>query len=311
MVAAAAATPLIAAVGVRAGLVDRPGELKIHLRPIPVTGGIAVAAAVVLSSVFVGGMTLGVLAAVVVALGLGVVDDARPLPAWIRVAGQALAGCLLVASGLSIEPFEIAGQVVVVVLVVACCNATNMADGQDGLATGVGAIAALGIATVSARASLPASLPLATAGALLGFLAWNRPPARVFLGDGGAYGVGVLLAASAAQASADGWAGLLAAGACLGVFAYELCASILRRARSGRSPVSGDRDHLYDRLAHALGSRPRSTAVMWGLGVVSAAIGVSIGRLGAVLGAWLVAATLVITSIAETRFLPMTSTKEV
>ncbi len=151
-----------------------------------------------------------------------------------------------------------------VLATVACCNAVNMVDGQDGLAAGLGAIAALGLAAVLAAGAFATALPLALAGALAGFLVWNRPPARIFLGDGGAYAVGVLLAASAAQATSAGWHGLLAAGACLGVFAYELVATIARRLASSAPTVRGDRDHSYDRLAERAGlaDDPR-TVIMW------------------------------------------------
>ena len=126
-----------------------------------------------------------------------------------------------------------------VIATVACCNAVNMMDGQDGLAGGLGAIASLGLAGVVATVGVSTLLPLALAGGLLGFLVWNRPPARVFLGDGGAYAVGVFLAASTAQATAEGWHGLLAAGACLGVFAYELVATIVRRLVRSEPAIRG------------------------------------------------------------------------
>ena len=130
------------------------------------------------------------------------VDDARPLPPWVRLVVQ-VGGrerCWLRgASGWSRSARSAPPGLVLAT--VACCNAVNMVDGQDGLAAGLGAIAALGLAAVLDReASRPPS-PWRWRGRWLGFLVWNRPTARIFLGDGGAYAVGVLLAASAAQAT--------------------------------------------------------------------------------------------------------------
>ena len=133
-----------------------------------------------------------------------------------------------------------------------------------------------------APARLPgvASLGLALAGALAGFLLWNRPPASIFLGNGGAYAVGLLLATmTAAIATAGGWRGLAAAGVCLGVFAFELTFTVVRRLRSRTRLTEGDREHTYDILAMRLGSRPRSTAVLLGAGAACAG--------AAVLAAWL------------------------
>jgi UDP-N-acetylmuramyl pentapeptide phosphotransferase/UDP-N-acetylglucosamine-1-phosphate transferase len=184
-----------------------------------------------------------------------------------------------------------------------------MVDGQDGLAAGLGAIAALGLAAVLAAGAFTTALPLAVAGALTGFLVWNRPTARIFLGDGGAYAVGVLLAASAAQATSAGWHGLLAAGACFGVLAYELVATIARRLASSAPTVRGDRDHSYDRIADRVGSRSSATLVMWGLGVLAASIAVVVVRATALQALLVIVATFTVTVLLDRRFLPVLVTK--
>jgi UDP-GlcNAc:undecaprenyl-phosphate GlcNAc-1-phosphate transferase len=222
---------------------------------------------------------------------------------------QAAAGALLVSGGLRVEPLGGFGGAALVLAVVACCNAVNMIDGQDGLAAGLGAIAALGLAGVLAVSGLTATLPLAVTGALMGFLVWNRPPARVFLGDGGAYAVGVLLAASAAQATAIGWHGLLAAGVCLGVFAYELVATILRRLVSAEPTVRGDRDHSYDRLGVRIGSRTTATIVMWALGVVAALLGIAVSNMQAFPALVLIGVVLIATALLDHHLIPVSVSK--
>ena len=133
-------------------------------------------------------------------------------------------------------------------------------------------------------------LALAVAGALVGFLAWNLPPARVFLGNGGAYGLGALLTVLAAQATlSHGWHGLLAAALCLGVFAFELTFTVVRRLLSSQRLATGDRRHSYDLLGRSRGNRDRSTLALWTLAAVSAGAGyasdqVSLAAAGTMIG---------------------------
>jgi UDP-GlcNAc:undecaprenyl-phosphate/decaprenyl-phosphate GlcNAc-1-phosphate transferase len=303
------ASPVLAAAGKRLGLVDMPGELKIHGSPVPVTGGAAVVVAVFTGTALVGRGDPWIAAAVCLALGGGMVDDARPLPPWVRLVVQVAAGAVLAAGGSRLQPFGALGAPGLILATVACCNAVNMVDGQDGLAAGLGAIAALGIAGVLAASGLEAALPLAVAGALIGFLAWNRPPARVFLGDGGAYAVGVLLTASAAQATAIGWHGLLAAGVCLGVFAYELVATILRRLVSAEPTVRGDRDHSYDRLGVRIGSRTAATVVMWALGTLAALMGIAVSKMQALVALVVIGSVLIATALLDHHLIPVSVPK--
>ena len=177
-----------------------------------------------------------------------------------------------------------------VVLLLLMANAVNLIDGQDGLAGGLGAIASIGLAAVVAANGADPVLALVVAGALVGFLAWNLPPARVFLGNGGAYGLGALLTVLAAQATiGHGWHGLLAAALCLGVFAFELTFTVVRRLVGSPGLAVGDRRHSYDLLGRSRGNRDRSTLALWTLGAVSAGAGyasdqVSLAAVGTMLG---------------------------
>jgi UDP-GlcNAc:undecaprenyl-phosphate GlcNAc-1-phosphate transferase len=273
--------------GLTTGLVDRPlvtepegarppaaDELKIHTVPIPVLGGLGVVAAV-LGALLVAGSDLPLLAVagVVLATAIGLVDDARPQPASVRMVALAGAG-VPIAAGLPLDPLGFPARVGVVALLLLLANAVNLIDGQDGLAGGLGAIAAVGLAAVIAANGADPVLGLVVAGALVGFLAWNLPPARVFLGNGGAYGLGALLTVLAAQATlSHGWHGLLAAALCLGVFAFELTFTVVRRLRSSQRLATGDRRHSYDLLGRSRGNRDRSTLALWTLGAVSAGAG--------------------------------------
>jgi UDP-GlcNAc:undecaprenyl-phosphate/decaprenyl-phosphate GlcNAc-1-phosphate transferase len=284
--------------GLATGLVDRPPaapppgaeHLKIHSVPIPVLGGLGVVAAVG-GALLVADADLPLLAVagVVMAMVVGLVDDARPQPASVRMAALAVAG-VPIAAGLPLDELGLSARVGVVVLLLLLANAVNLIDGQDGLAGGLGAIASVGLAAVIAANGANPVLALAVAGALVGFLAWNLPPARVFLGNGGAYGLGALLTVLAAQATiGHGWHGLLAAALCLGVFAFELTFTVARRLVGSQGLAVGDRRHSYDLLGRSRGNRDRSTLALWTLGAVSAGAGyasdqVSLAAAGTMLG---------------------------
>jgi UDP-N-acetylmuramyl pentapeptide phosphotransferase/UDP-N-acetylglucosamine-1-phosphate transferase len=235
-----------------------------------------------------------------VALLVGLVDDLRPLPAWLRVVLLALAGVVL-APALSplAWPFAAAAMAA---LVVATANAVNILDGQDALAGGLVSVAALALATTLST-NRPASwLGLAVAGATLGFLVWNRPPARMFLGNGGAYALGTLLAVvTASLLAARGWEGAVVAGACLSVFSFEVASTMLRRWRLGRSLTGGDRSHSYDVLARRLGSRTASTLVFVGIGLLGWGAGALLALAPSPIGLAALAVVFVLAVLASVR----------
>jgi len=284
--------PLARWAGLALGIVDKPSgdDLKIHAKPISLLGGLATIASALAAQMLVGGgFAWPVVAAAVMALAVGLLDDLFRLPPILRVALIGGVGAILVAGNVGIDRLGLAAGVGVILLVLACANAVNIIDGQDGLAGGVAAVAGLGIAAVLALRGdgEGTSLGLALAGGLAAFLVWNRPPARIFLGDGGAYAVGMLLAVLAARAvEAGDLRGLLAAGAALGILAFEVAFSIGRRVTSGARLAGGDRLHSYDLVAARWG-RTGSTLTFWALGAVCAAGAILVSSLPVLAGALL------------------------
>src|SRR5262245_23963220 len=303
-------TPLAARLSRSVGLVDVPSgdELKIHAKAIPLGGGLAVAAATMAATAVAEPgleMTAAVGAALLLALGVGVADDALSLPPWVRVVAQATCGLLLVWGGFRISPLGGLGGLAVVAIVLATTNAVNLMDGQDGLAGGLGAIAAAGIAGTGLGGGWAMALGGALCGALAGFVVWNRPPARVFLGDGGAYLVGVALAVlAAALAMSQGWKGVLVAATAMLVFAVELGLTVLRRVRSRARLASGDRGHSYDLVAARFGRGP-ALLVFWVAGAVCALAAVLLARAGYVASVSIVAALLALL-VGSTAYLWLT-----
>ncbi len=300
--------PIARAGGLALGVVDRPQDdgLKIHRRAVSVLGGPAVVAAT-LAAVAVTGAWPGwaVAGSILAALAVGVVDDVRPLPAWVRVIALAAAGGVLVSGGWTLGVDGPVGAAALILLVLVTCNAVNLMDGQDGLAGGLGAIAAAGLGVVSlivgtggTDGAIAAATAFAAAGALVAFLLWNRPPARIFLGNGGAYGLGALLAGLVAMATVGaGLRGLLAAGLCLGPFAFELIFTVVRRLGTRTSLATGDREHSYDLLAARGLSRPAVTLVSWAAGAGCIGVAAIVAAAPAQVGVGLVVAVALVAAV--------------
>jgi len=232
--------------GPRLGWLDEPDDptLKAHLRPAVPLGGVGLWLGVTLAAAMAGVLTVGLAAASLMLLLLGLIDDRLSLSPPLRLTVAVGAGLVLGTESGWPEGLLVAGLVVLAV------NAVNLFDGLDGLAGGSGLVAAAGTAALAlGRGSNPTFSLLVVAG-LAGFLVWNWHPARLFLGDNGAYVLSILLVSGFAQASPNP-ATLLIAAALLGVFLFDLAATLWRRIQ-GRQPLfAGDRDHLYDRLARA------------------------------------------------------------
>lgn len=242
----AALTPLVIRVAVRTGVVDRPGPLKPHDRPVPYLGGLALFCGVVAATV--GSSHPAVLLPLGLALVLGLLDDVTSLPVPLRLGVEvgigASVGWVTGAHG----PLELPCAAVATVLLV---NAVNMVDGIDGLALGTCAVTGLGFALVVPTGW--ARFAAAVAGGAAGLLLFNRPPARVYLGDAGSY----LLGTSVAVLAASSWRGsghlpdLAVVAAVVGYPWVELGSTIGRRLLTRRPLFGGDRDHVYDRIERA------------------------------------------------------------
>jgi UDP-GlcNAc:undecaprenyl-phosphate GlcNAc-1-phosphate transferase len=236
-----AVTPVAAGLARRLGVVDRPGPLKPQEHPVPYLGGVAVLAGLL-------GPVTAARPSVAVALGLaallGLADDVADLDVRVRLVCELGVGvAVAAAAGL---PLAVAG--VAVALVVVMVNAVNLLDGLDALASSTVLASAAGFAVLLAGDGRAAALALC--GALGGFLVWNRPPARVYLGDAGSYLLGTALAYLAASTVRDGEPVQVRAAAVLllGVPVADMSVAIVRRWRARQPLLRGDRGHVYDQL---------------------------------------------------------------
>ncbi|NBQ43562.1 MAG: threonylcarbamoyl-AMP synthase [Mycobacteriaceae bacterium] len=295
----------------RLGAVAYPRERDVHLNPTPRMGGLAmylgVVTAVFLASqlpaltrgfVYSSGMPAVVIAGGLV-MGIGLIDDRWGLDALTKFAGQVTAASVLVTMGVAWSvlyiPFGGVGTIVLdqassilltLALTVAIINAMNFVDGLDGLAAGLGLIAAAAICLFSVGLLRdhggdvlfypPAVISVVLAGACLGFLPHNFHPARIFMGDSGSMLIGLMLAAASTTAAGpisqsaygtrDVYALLspfLLVVAVVFVPALDMLLAIVRRTRAGRSPFSPDKMHLHHRLLEIGHSHRRVVMVIY------------------------------------------------
>lgn len=290
--AAFALTPLVIAEARRAGVLDYPGAAKIHTEPVPTLGGLGLVAAVLgtlwLLQVTGAGIALphalGLTLAAVPVVAIGVWDDVRAASIPSKLAVHLLAGGILYASGLRVVeltnpfgptiPLGPLGVVVTMLWVATLVNALNLVDGLDGLAPGIGGIAALTLCLVGFLQNERdvAMLALVLAGAIVGFYPYNFPRARIFLGDVGSTFIGLVLAAVALLENRKTTAALplLLPLVALGLPVLDTVFAVVRRTARGRNPLRRDMGHLHHRLLRLGLTPPQAVGCLLG---VSAAFG--------------------------------------
>jgi UDP-GlcNAc:undecaprenyl-phosphate GlcNAc-1-phosphate transferase len=270
--------------GPRIGYLDRPDDptLKAHERPAVPLGGVGIFLGIHLAALARDGLDLTLLAATGIVLVLGLVDDRRGLPPVARLGVELVAALVLVLGGSGSDE-GVVTLLLGVALVVLAINAVNLFDGLDGLAGSVALVTALGLAWLARGRGLETEVPLETAGALVGFLVLGWHPAKVFLGDAGAYVLGVLIAHVIIVSSADGTVQLMVTSGMLGVLAMDLVVTMLRRRRSGHPLFLGDRSHLYDQLRDRGLSVPTVAVVV---AAAQAAIVVTVLSVDRLLAGW-------------------------
>lgn len=274
LLTAALATPLVSRLSVALGAIDRPNERKVSARTnIPRWGGLAVAlgafvgisVAILLApkeAEFPAGIEALLVGALLV-LGIGAMDDRWALAAWPKLVVEIAAAAIAFAAGFRIEHITdpILGQVwyfdpwlswlLTTIWIVVVTNSLNLIDGLDGLCTGVAAIIGTALTVLAWQSGhiggLMIGLPLV--GAMLGFLPFNFPPARIFVGDTGALFIGYCLSLLALEgyqrATVVTFVVPLLA---LAVPLLDTALSVLRRLRRRSNVMAADREHIHHRL---------------------------------------------------------------
>ncbi|MDP7029388.1 MAG: MraY family glycosyltransferase [Phycisphaerales bacterium] len=251
---------------------------------------------------------------------MGLVDDRRNLSAWPRLGVQVAIAALLASLfdvrllqqldtlGLGITP----SVLVTVVWIVVVTNAMNFLDNMDGLTAGVTVIAG-GLFMVAALATqqwFVAATLAVLVGTTAGFLCFNLPPAKIFLGDGGSLVIGLTLAVLTVRttywepdAGDTAWWGTLMPLAVLAVPLYDIVTVTTLRLVQGKSPLRGDHQHFSHRLVDRGLSRRRAVFVIWALAALTGAVGLMLPALApwqAWVGAGQVVLVWVVLAVLET-----------
>ena len=199
-------TPVARRLAHQFGVLDQPNARKVHVKPTPLLGGVAIYSAFVLALLFLGdrfyvNQVVGIFVGASFVSFLGLVDDSRGLHPLIKLGGQIVAALILVLSGVYADIFPGNGlDVALTVLwVVGITNAMNLLDNMDGLSGGLAAIAAAFFMVLAGLSHqyLVGALAAALAGACAGFLVHNWNPAHIFMGDTGSMALGGAVAAAA------------------------------------------------------------------------------------------------------------------
>lgn len=296
------ATAGVRRIAARIGALDMPGAGRIHRRPVPRIGGVAIAgamyAAVALLIVLppegfsvlrhLGAGEISLLAGGLFVLLVGLVDDLRGVRARFKLSAHVAAATAVCLTGIRLESLHLPGLFtaelgwaswpITIFWIVAITNAMNLIDGMDGLAAGVSTIACgvILLLAVLTGQNVLALLMLALLGALGCFLAFNFPPARIFMGDCGAMFLGfVLSTASVVCAKGTGTTvGLILPGLAMGVPILDTLFSIVRRLRNRRSPFAADFGHVHHGLLGTGLSQCRAVLLVYAGTLLAVAVGV-------------------------------------
>jgi UDP-GlcNAc:undecaprenyl-phosphate GlcNAc-1-phosphate transferase len=301
-------TPWVRRFALARGIVDAPSShRKIHTREIAYLGGVAIFAAFVVTVMIFLPMTrqlAALLLGCLILVAIGVIDDMRDLPAWVKLIGQFVAAGVALAGGIGITQitnpfggvidlaswgrmnFDVLGMqfhispianVLSLLWMVGLANTINFLDGLDGLACGISGIAALvmfGLA-VAPNVGQPAVALLAIilAGAAFGFLPFNFFPAKIFMGDSGAYFLGLTLAMLSIYSGGK----LATAALVLGFPILDAVWAAVRRMARGTSPFKADRQHFHHLLLDAGLSQRQAVLTLYGVAAAFGLVALMVG----------------------------------
>jgi UDP-GlcNAc:undecaprenyl-phosphate GlcNAc-1-phosphate transferase len=295
----------VRALAIRLGAMDAPNMArKTQAEPVPYLGGVAIAlgiSLITLGAVFVGAdnfagennnqlkdLALTVLLPALVLGAMGLFDDLRSLSPWPRLIVQTVVGTIvafvIVENGTIGTPFgngdatdsgSWINTAVTIFWIVGICNSINFFDNLDGAASGAVAIAALGVFVIAfdRGQELVSALSIVTAGATIGFLMWNKSPAKIYMGDAGALFLGIIISVATIRLNpgiTPTWQSLAIPVMLLAVPLLDTCVAVFSRLARGLSPLTGGKDHLSHRLVRGGLTRRMAAISLWSVSGVAA-----------------------------------------
>lgn len=283
--------PLVSKLAIKIGAVDKPNERKVHTKLMPRMGGLAIYISFFVMlflsqditkevwGFFLGGTVL---------IFVGIVDDMKDIPAKVKLLGQIVAACVVVAFGVRVEfmtnifhgetvSLYVFSIPVTIIWIVAIVNAVNLIDGLDGLAAGISVIAAATMAVVaySTGQMVIASMAMILIGATLGFLRYNFHPAKIFMGDTGSMFLGYTLAVFAAEGLAKSFTvlSLVTPVLVLAIPILDTLFAIIRRKINHKPIFKADKHHLHHCLLNYGFSHRNTVLIIYAVSAVLALCG--------------------------------------
>ena len=270
-------TPAVRIFALKKGILDKPDDRKVHSKPIPILGGIAiyfgfiiaVIVGLLIANLFAFKLDLipiiGILICATLMVLVGILDDVRGISALTKFIFQLVIAGVAIYFGIQIEfvsnPFNgvlalgVFSVPITLFWIVGITNAINLIDGLDGLATGITFIAGITLFIVALLLNMPhaALLLAALTGGALGFLRYNFNPASVFLGDSGSLFLGFILAATSIMGVLKSTLviALVIPVLILGVPIFDTTSAIIRRLHLRRHIFHADKEHLHHSLLRA------------------------------------------------------------
>jgi UDP-GlcNAc:undecaprenyl-phosphate GlcNAc-1-phosphate transferase len=285
-------TPVMRRIAIKQNVFDAPTAAhKTHKEPVPYLGGVAIIIGVLVVTYGTAllknfsannfWLATSVLAPAAVLGVVGLIDDLRNLSPTPRFIIQTIAGIftawLLVSNDTFGNPTgsKLFDYIVTIFWIVGICNSINFFDNLDGGAAGTVAVTsiALFVLAFNGHQILISALASVTAGATIGFLLWNKSPARIYMGDAGALFLGILIATLTIRLKPDAeteWTSLATPVLLLAVPILDTTVAVTSRLRRGVSPFQGGHDHLSHRLIRGGMSRRRAAFSLWALSGVFA-----------------------------------------
>lgn len=301
----------VRALAIRLGAMDAPNlARKTQAEPVPYLGGVAIAlgiSIVTFAAVLIGGsdfasdnsdqlkdLALTVLLPAFVLGAMGLFDDLRSLSPWPRLVTQTVVGSAVAfvivengtigtpfGSGSSADSGSWLNTLVTIVWIVGICNSINFFDNLDGAASGAVAIAAFGVFVIAfdRGQELVSALSIVTSGATIGFLMWNKSPAKIYMGDAGALFLGIVISVATIRLNpgiVPTWKSLTIPVMLLAVPLLDTYVAVFSRLSRGLSPLTGGKDHLSHRLVRGGLSRPEAAISLWASSGVCAVVAVGV-----------------------------------
>ena len=294
-------TPLARKFARYVGVMDVPNlDRKVHKEPVPYLGGLSIALTITLLTyitVLIEEATWSqfrlasyVIIPALILAAVGLLDDLRGLTPWPRLIVQSITGLIVAVILIQTETISFAfgntylDALVTIVWIVGICNSINFFDNIDGGASGTVAIIGFSVFLIGFNQGqiLVSASAIVTTGAVIGFLAWNKPPAKIYMGDAGALFLGVMVSVLTIRLDpgiSPSWQSLAIPVLMLAVPILDTSVAIFSRWQRGISPFTGGRDHLSHRLIRVGFTHKKAAVSLWALTAVFCAAALAVYQL--------------------------------